>query len=185
MALTWKSSWHHVKGILLGILNGLDQESWDPGSDTSLPVNYSSDTLERRKENKKELLEELGLEPDLNIPLLAMINRMDFQKGVDLVPAALEMITDLDYQAVILGTGDKDLEEAAQKLDQDHARIRSVLKFDGSLARRIYGGSDMIMIPSRYEPCGLTQMIGMRYGCVPLARATGGLKDTIIDYRSG
>ncbi len=173
------------KGDLLGILNGLDQESWDPGSDTSLPVNYSSDTLERRKENKKELLVELGLEPDLNIPLLAMINRMDFQKGVDLVPAALEMITDLDYQAVILGTGDKDLEEAAQKLDQDHARIRSMLKFDGSLARRIYGGSDMIMIPSRYEPCGLTQMIGMRYGCVPLARATGGLKDTIIDYDLG
>jgi len=173
------------KGDLLGILNGLDLVSWNPETDVSLPVKYSSDTLKKRKENKKLLLEELGLSPDLDTPLLAMINRMDHQKGVDLVPPALEMITDLDWQAIILGTGDKDIEEAARQLDIDHSRIRSVIKFDGALARRIYGGSNLIMIPSRYEPCGLTQMIGMRYGCVPLARATGGLKDTIIDYHDG
>jgi len=173
------------KGDLLGILNGLDLDSWDPGTDTSLPVNYSSDTLEKRMENKRLLLEEMGLTPKADIPLLAMINRMDYQKGVDLVPPALEMITDLEWQAVILGTGDKDLEETARQLDLDHSRIRSVLKFDGALARRIYGGSDLILIPSRYEPCGLTQMIGMRYGCVPLGRATGGLKDTIVDYHLG
>jgi len=121
----------------------------------------------------------------VDIPLLAMINRMDHQKGVDLVPPALESLTDLDWQAVILGTGDKNLEETARQLDLNHSRIRSVLKYDGALARRIYGGSDLILIPSRYEPCGLTQMIGMRYGCVPLGRATGGLKDTIIDYHHG
>ena len=166
-------------------MNGLDLVSWNPETDVSLPVKYSSDTLKKRKENKKLLLKELGLTPDVNIPLLAMINRMDYQKGVDLVPPALEMITDLNWQAVILGTGDTELEETARQLDLDNNRIRSVLKYDGALARRIYGGSDLIMIPSRYEPCGLTQMIGMRYGCVPLARATGGLKDTITDYHDG
>jgi len=173
------------KGDLVGILNGLDMVSWDPRADNNLPVNYSSNSLVNRKENKKLLLEELGLSPDLDTPLLAMINRMDHQKGVDLVPPALEMITDLDWQAIILGTGDEDIEETARQLDFDHSRIRSILKYDGALARRIYGGSDLIMIPSRYEPCGLAQMIGMRYGCVPLARATGGLKDTITDYHDG
>jgi len=173
------------EGDLLGILNGLDLDSWNPETDSSLPVNYFSGTLENRQENKKLLLEELGLSPDVDIPLLAMINRMDHQKGVDLVPPALETLTDLNWQAIILGTGDKDLEETARQLDLDHSRIRSVLKYDGALARRIYGGSDLILIPSRYEPCGLTQMIGMRYGCVPLARATGGLKDTIVDYHLG
>jgi len=173
------------KGDLIGILNGLDMISWNPETDASLPVKYSSDTLKKRKENKKLLLEELGLSPDLDTPLLAMINRMDHQKGVDLVPPALEMITDLDWQAIILGTGDQVLEDAAQKLDKENPQVRSILEFDGALARRIYGGSDLIMIPSRYEPCGLTQMIGMRYGCVPLARATGGLKDTIVDYHDG
>jgi len=173
------------KGDLLGILNGLDLVSWDPRTDGSLHTTYSINSLENRRENKQLLLEELGLSPSLETPLLAMINRMDHQKGVDLVPPALEKIVDLNWQAIILGTGDKDIEETARQLDLDHSRIRSVLKYDGDLARRIYGSSDLIMIPSRYEPCGLTQMIGMRYGCVPLARATGGLKDTIIDYHAG
>ncbi len=101
------------------------------------------------------------------------------------IAPALEMITDLEWQAIILGTGDQRLEEAALKLDKENPQVRSIMKFDGALARRIYGASDLILIPSRYEPCGLTQMIGMRYGCVPLARATGGLKDTIIDYHGG
>ena len=111
-----------------------------------------------------------------------MINRMDYQKGVDLVPDALRQITDLEWQAVILGTGDPEIEEDAEKLAQEFPQVRSVLKFDNSLAHRIYAGSDLILIPSRYEPCGLTQMIGMRYGCIPVARRTGGLRDTIIDY---
>ncbi len=112
------------KGDLLGILNGLDMVSWDPETDASLPVNYSTGTLNKRKENKKLLLKELGLSPDLDTPLLAMINRMDYQKGVDLVPPALEMITDLNWQAIILGTGDRKLEEAARNW------IRRILKFD-------------------------------------------------------
>ncbi len=173
------------KDDLTGILNGLDLDAWDPTTDSKLPVRYSPDTLKNRQDNKRLLLEELDLRPAPDTPLLTMINRMDYQKGVDLVPPALEMITDLEWQAVILGTGDKDLEEAARQLDRDYPQVRSILKYDDGLARRIYGGSDLIMIPSRYEPCGLTQMIGMRFGCVPLARATGGLKNTVVDYQLG
>jgi starch synthase len=170
---------------LIGVLNGLDMELWDPSSDTSLVQNYTVNSLIERQENKVKLLEKLELSPKPDFPLMAMINRMDHQKGVDLLPDALRMLSDQNWQAVILGTGDYNLEEQAAQLDRDYPQIRSVLKFDGELARRIYAGSDLIIIPSRYEPCGLTQMIGMRYGCVPLARATGGLKDTIIDYNYG
>jgi len=180
----------HLEGFLQtrqndisGILNGLDMEAWDPETDPHLPVNYAVKSLLSRKENKLKLQEELGLAKDPDTPLLAMINRMDYQKGVDLVTDALRQIDDLDWQAVILGTGDPLLEEAVQELDNAYPQVRAVLKYDGILARRIYGGSDLILIPSRYEPCGLTQMIGMRYGCIPLARETGGLRDTIIDYR--
>ena len=168
-----------------GILNGLDTKVWNPKTDFHLPTNFGVETLKNRKENKKKLLIELNLDPDPGKPLLVMINRLDYQKGIDLVPDALRRIQDLDWQAVILGTGDPQLEESAAQLDRDLVQVRTVLRYDDELARRIYSGSDLILIPSRYEPCGLTQMIGMRYGCVPLARATGGLKDTIIDYQRG
>ena len=167
---------------LRGILNGLDLASWDPQNDPHLAVNFSRDTITVRQENKIALLKELELEPNPDLPLLAMINRMDYQKGVDLVPDALRKIEHLDWQAVLLGTGDPSLEDTAKQLEGDFSRVRSLLKFDSSLAHRIYAGSDLILIPSRYEPCGLTQMIGMRYGCVPVARRTGGLMDTIQDY---
>jgi starch synthase len=114
--------------------------------------------------------------------LLAMITRMDPQKGVDLVPAALREIDGLPWQAVLLGSGVPDLESAARQLEADYpGRIRTLIRYDPLLSRRIYAGSDMLLIPSRYEPCGLTQMIAMRYGCIPVARATGGLSDTIVD----
>jgi len=170
---------------LTGILNGLDLESWDPETDQQLSMNYSIASLADRSINKLKLQEELCLPINPDIPLLSMINRMDQQKGVDLLPDALRQIQDLEWQAIILGTGDPTLEDAARQLDREFPQIRSVLKFDGGLARRIYGGIGLILIPSRYEPCGLTQMIGMRYGCVPLGRATGGLKDTIVDYHEG
>jgi len=169
---------------LSGILNGLDLESWDPENDPELPFNYSAAELKDRAKNKTQLQEEIGLERDPHQPLLAMVNRMDAQKGVDLVPDALRALCNHDWQAVILGTGDPELERSAKQLANDRPQVAAILKYDDSLARRIYAGSDIMLIPSRYEPCGLTQMIGMRYGCVPLARATGGLKDTIIDYHS-
>jgi starch synthase len=170
---------------LSGILNGLDTDSWDPAADREIKTRFTVKTLNRREKNKTVLQRELDLPLDQEIPLIAMINRMDHQKGVDLVPDALRAVQDLVWQAVILGTGDHALEEDARQLDQELHQVRSVIRYDGGLARRIYAGADLILIPSRYEPCGLTQMIAMRYGCVPLARATGGLRDTIEDYHHG
>ncbi len=169
-------------GSISGILNGLDLVSWDPTRDPHLPVNYSRADLKVRLENKSALQAELGLPLRKDLPLLGMITRMDHQKGVDLALDALAGLDDMAWQAVILGTGDPDLERAAEQLDAASGQVRAVLRFDPGLARRIYGGADALLIPSRYEPCGLAQMIAMRYGNVPIARATGGLKDTIRDY---
>jgi starch synthase len=174
------------KKDLIGILNGIDITRWDPATDSSLEANFSIKSLTPRRTNKRTLLKEVGLAPDVNRPLLAFIGRMDHQKGIDIALEALRQITDADWQAIILGSGDPEIENwtrqlAAQFPDRVHAAIR----YDENFSRRIYGGADMMMIPSRYEPCGLIQMSAMRYGCVPVARATGGLRDTIIDYDAG
>lgn len=171
------------KGDLTGILNGLDLASWDPQTDPALPVNFSPKTLTARLENKARLQEEFSLTPDPNIPLLAFIGRMDHQKGVEIALNALREIAAEPWQAVILGTGKPALEAEARHLAAElPQRVRTVIRFDGGLARRIYAGADLMLIPSRYEPCGLIQMIAMRYGCVPVGRAVGGLKDTIVEY---
>jgi starch synthase len=166
-----------------GILNGIDTQMWNPATDPALVMNYSHKTLASRGENKQALQREFGLEPDTRIPLIAMVTRLDPQKGVDLVPDALRMVDKLPWQAIILGTGVSALEEAAIEMERNYpGRVKASIRFDVSLSRRIYAGADALLIPSRYEPCGLTQMIAMRYGCVPIARATGGLQDTIADH---
>jgi starch synthase len=168
---------------LLGILNGIDLVSWNPATDPSIPVNYSRNTLPSRHQSKQFLQERLGLEIEERVPLISMISRLDYQKGIDIALAAMENVLDEQWQFVLLGSGDKELENRARSFADTHSnRVRSILRFDGTLARTIYAGADMILIPSRYEPCGLTQMIAMRYGCVPLVSATGGLKDTVDDY---
>ena len=172
-----------------GILNGIDIDQWNPQSDPQLVANYSQDDLVPRKLNKRSLQEELGLPVDPDTFLFGMVTRMDNQKGVDLTLDALRQI-DLPeedrhhpWQAVILGTGMPALEEATRRMQGDYPdQIRAVIKFDEALSRRIYGAADALLIPSRYEPCGLTQMIAMRYGCVPIARATGGIKCSIRHY---
>jgi starch synthase len=131
------------------------------------------------------LQKDLGLEIKPG-PLLAMIGRIDQQKGFDIAFAALQQMEELDWQFVMLGSGDPVLEGAARSLQAAYPdRVRIVLRFDADLSRRIYGGADMLLMPSRYEPCGLAQMIAMRYGCVPVVHATGGLKDTVHDDRTG
>jgi starch synthase len=171
------------KEDLIGIVNGLDQDSWNPETDDKLAVPFSAGTLKNRPTNKAALLAELNLNPDSSLPLLAYIGRMDQQKGVEIAIAALRQAAGLPWQAVILGTGDPHIEDQARALEAEFPdRIRAIIRFDGNLARRIYAGSDIMMVPSRYEPCGLIQMIAMRYGSVPVARATGGLRDTITDY---
>jgi starch synthase len=165
-----------------GIINGLDTALWDPSNDPALPVTYTAKDLSARWANKQALLAEFSLVANINLPLLAMVGRMDQQKGFDLAIKALHLLPDAPWQAILLGTGDPIMEEACRKLEKEFPdRVRAAIRFDTQLSRRIYGGADMLLMPSRYEPCGLAQMIAMRYGCVPIARATGGLKDTIID----
>ena len=167
---------------VVGILNGLDQKIWDPATDIALTNSFNFGQLSKRSQNKDALINAFSLDPDPDIPLLIIISRMDYQKGIDLAIEALSQIVDFPWQAIILGTGDREIEASCQHLEETNPdRVRAVLKFDAQLSRRMYGGGDMILMPSRYEPCGLAQMIAMRYGCIPIARATGGLKDTIQD----
>jgi starch synthase len=170
------------KAKISGVLNGLSVDQWNPAKDRVLPSRFDADTLERRHNNKCALQEELALPQDLELPLLAMISRLDPQKGVDLLPVALPAISDLPWQLVILGNGVPKLEKEMRQLETNFPdRVKAEIRYDFNLSRRIYGGADILLIPSRYEPCGLTQMIAMLYGCVPLARGVGGLKDTISD----
>lgn len=169
-----------------GILNGIDHDVWDPSSDSFLTTNFNARSLTARKNIKSALQSQFGLKADETIPLFGMVTRMDQQKGVDIAVEALRSLPDEPWQAVLLGTGNAELEVAARHLEVDFPhRVTAVLRYDGKLAHQIYGGSDMLLMPSRYEPCGLAQMIAMRYGCIPVARSTGGLRDTITDGRTG
>lgn len=170
---------------ITGILNGLNTERWDPATDEALLENYTSQTLEKRLTDKSALLSEFGLNPDPTLPLLGVVSRLDPQKGMDLISPAMAQLMDLPWQMVILGTGVEAFETAIREFEAAYpARVRAAIRFDDQLSHKIYAGADMLLIPSRYEPCGLTQMIAMRYGCVPIARATGGLRDTIRDLNS-
>lgn len=166
-----------------GILNGIDIEFWDPEIDEYISSRYHLTTLTKKNENKDSLLDESGLSTNQGRPLLAMVTRLDNQKGVDIAFDAFQSLMDQHWSVIILGTGDPSLEQRAHSLEREFPdRIRFVNRFDVPLSHRIFAGADMLIIPSRYEPCGLTQMIAMRYGTVPIGRATGGLLDTIIDY---
>lgn len=171
---------------LSGILNGIDITSFDPSTDNAIGANYEINTLEKRWTNKKLLQERLGFPHDQNIPLFGIVSRMDIQKGIDIAFNALKTMKKIDFQAVILGTGDPKLEEAAQNLQTLFPeKIKVEARFDAGLARQIYAGADMLLMPSRYEPCGLAQMIAMRYGCVPIVRKVGGLNDTVKQNETG
>lgn len=167
---------------ITGILNGINIDRWNPARDPALEANFTKETLEIRQDNKTSLLREFGFTPDPSIPLMAMVTRLDNQKGVDLLPETLNLLSDLPWRIIILGTGLPEIEKTIHQLENNYpSRVRMAIRFDDQLSRRIYAGADMLLIPSRYEPCGLTQMFAMRYGSVPIARATGGLKDTISD----
>jgi starch synthase len=166
--------------VLTGVLNGLDTDTWNPETDPHIAKNFSSHTLDLRIENKTALQRQFNLGEDAAIPLLTIISRMDPQKGIDIALRGLAYCEDLPWQAIILGTGTPHVENMARGLESEYPqRVRSIIDFDSKLAHQLYAGADMFLMPSRYEPCGLSQMIAMRYGCVPIARATGGLSDTI------
>jgi starch synthase len=171
---------------LTGILNGLDIDAWNPETDKSLAARFSSDHLDIRTTNKIALQHDLDLKEDVTIPLLVMIGRIDHQKGIDITFETLKRIADKEWQFILLGSGDTTLENAARQMQEEFPeRIRAVIRYDEALGRLMYGGADIFLMPSRYEPCGLAQMIAMRYGCVPVVHATGGLRDTVRDGKTG
>jgi len=171
---------------LRGILNGIDTTSFDPQTDSTLAANFNAESLSLRPRNKAALQERLGLPLDPDVPLLGIVSRMDQAKGIDIALKGLKMMAKQNWQLVLLGAGDPNLEALARKLQEDlPGRVCVETRYDAKLARQIYGGSDIFLMPSRYEPCGISQMIAMRYGSVPLVRAVGGLHDTVTDSETG
>ena len=163
-----------------GIINGLDYTAWNPETDERILFNYNLETLDERVKNKLALQKEFDLPQDAEIPLVIVISRLDHQKGIDIAVEAFRQIKSTKWQAIILGNGNQELEQQCSDLAAELPNnVRVAIRFDGALARRMYAGGDCILLPSRYEPCGLTQLISMRYGCVPVAHAVGGFVDTI------
>lgn len=171
---------------LFGILNGIDTEALDPRRDPHIARHFDIEHLEQRAENKRALQEEAGLPVDPRRPLIGAISRLTDQKGFDLLSQVLEaMLSHLGIQFVLLGTGEERYHEMFSRLAERHPQqFKAFLTFNTPLAQRIYAGTDMFLMPSRFEPCGLGQMIAMRYGSVPIVRRTGGLADTVEDYDS-
>ena len=169
---------------LVGILNGLDPVAFDPRHDPALPAPFDADDPSGKAVCRDALVAELGL--DGGRPLLGVVSRLADQKGIDLLLAALPAALDQGWNVALLGSGDAALEEACRRAFAEHrGRVAGRVGYDDALARRIYAGADALAVPSRFEPCGLAQLIAMRYGTLPVARATGGLVDTIDDGRTG
>ncbi len=171
------------ENALFGILNGIDYNLWSPEKDKKIFKNYSVDTLQDKYLNKEMLQKELGLKVDRSIPMFGMISRLAEQKGADLVADIIDKLLNMKTQVVLLGTGDNKYHVIFEKIAKKHSNSASIsLKFDACLAQKIYAASDFFLIPSRYEPCGLSQMISFKYGTIPIVRQTGGLKDTVQEF---
>lgn len=171
------------ENVLSGILNGLDLKSNDPATDSRIHANYSRDDRSGKAACKAALQAELGLEVRDDRPLMAMVTRLTRQKGMDLVTYSLDRILSGGVQVAVLGTGDAEYEEALRYFERTYpGSMAARIEFDPYLSQRMYSGADMFLMPSLFEPCGLSQMIAMRYGTLPIVRETGGLKDTVIPY---
>lgn len=171
------------RDTLFGILNGIDTSEWNPESGEGIAQAYSVDSLDNRVVNKLALQEQMGLPVDADVPVIGMITRLADQKGLDLLEDTIDNILELDVQFVLLGTGEQHYHNLFLRARDEHpAKVGLSLTFNAPLARKIYSGSDMFLMPSRFEPCGLGQMIAMRYGSVPIVRAVGGLADTVGDF---
>lgn len=173
-------------GKLRGIVNGIDYGMWNPETDPALAVNYGlGNVLDRKMEDKLALQKELGLEEDPSKFVIGLISRLTNQKGLDLVNAIIPQVLDGNTQVVVLGTGDKQYEDAFRYYeDTNRGAFAACIQYDEARAHRIYAGADTLLVPSRFEPCGLTQLNAMRYGTIPIVRETGGLKDTVEPYNT-
>ncbi|OPL08611.1 MAG: glycogen synthase [delta proteobacterium ML8_F1] len=173
----------HVEDKLTGIVNGIDIGLFNPSRDRHLFVNYSYRSLEKRPENKRYLQRLLHLKEDKDIPLLAMVTRLVDAKGLDLLLHIFDELMQEEVQLVILGTGDKVYEDRLRAYNSYYSdKFSANVFFDHELSQRIYGAADLFLMPSKYEPCGIGQLIAMRYGALPVVRKTGGLKDTVEPY---
>ena len=174
---------HHRAGELFGIVNGIDTTIWNPGQDKEIFANYTMSRLRGKSINKIELQKRLGLNVDTKAPVAAVIARLDPQKGFDLLLEAAPKLLETGVQLALLGSGERRYLNDFRKLREGFPGQVSLNEgFDEKLGRRIYAGADLFLMPSRYEPCGLGQMIAMRYGTIPVVRRTGGLADTVADF---
>jgi starch synthase len=171
---------------LHGVLNGIDTSVWNPQADPHLAARYGVLTLERKVSNKRLLKRKIGLEGPDDVPLFGCVTRITHQKGVDLIAQAIPRLVKLPAQVVIVGTGDRAMMAQLKAAQAQHpANVGLVFAFDESLAHLVEGGADAFLMPSRFEPCGMNQMYSQRYGTPPIANATGGLVDTVIDEANG
>ena len=168
---------------LMGIVNGIDYEEFDPEKDNLIFKNFTWDSISDKVENKLSLQKELGLPQRAETPMIGLISRLTHQKGCDLIVNMIDRLLQKDIQFVILGTGDYWYEETFKNLQYRYPdKVSANIKFDNTLAHKIYAATDMFLMPSLFEPCGLGQLIALRYGSIPIVRETGGLKDTISPY---
>ncbi len=173
---------------LVGILNGIDTEAMNPATDPLIVSNFNADNfLEKRPPNKRQLQIDFGLEPRDDVAVISVVTRLVEQKGIDLlIPALRRLMVTTDAQFIGLGSGEPEYDRQFWQLGQDFSwRARTYIGYNAALAQRIYAGSDLFLMPSHYEPCGIGQMLAMRYGSLPVVRETGGLADTVTNYDSG
>lgn len=170
-------------GDVLGIVNGVDYSIWSPEADAYLPATYSASRLKPKKQNQSALLAKAGLKPVEDQPVMGMVGRLAYQKGIEiLVPALDELLAEADIRVVVLGSGEERYKHMLEELAGRYPdKVALISEFSESLAHLVQGGSDMLLMPSLYEPCGLSQLYALRYGTIPVVHATGGLVDTIID----
>jgi starch synthase len=167
--------------VLSGIVNGIDEGEWNPAADKRITATYTGKTLGTRRANRSALENRFGLDRDSS-PLFCVVSRLTWQKGMDLLAAALPHLVEEGARLAMLGSGDRDLEAAFQSAAELYpGRVGVVLGYDESLSHQLLAGADAILVPSRFEPCGLTQLYGLRYGCIPVVARVGGLSDTIVD----
>jgi len=171
------------KDDFYGILNGIDYDEWSPEKDKYIPARFSSKNISNKYVCKEKLCEAVGFQPDNSIPIIGMVTRLDPQKGLELLAQSIHSILNMNLRLIILGVGDKIYQDALSLIAQEYPqKMRVRLEFNNPLAHMIYAGSDMLLIPSRFEPCGLTQMIAMAYGTIPIVTKTGGLADTVTEF---
>ncbi len=171
------------KNDFYGILNGIDETVWNPEVDSFIPYKYSLKTLSNKKKNKVELLKKFNLPFDAAVPVVGIVSRLASQKGIDMILSSMEYLLTLDIQWIVLGSGEQQYEEDLMEIAQNNPdKFSLYLGYNNELSHLIEAGADMFLMPSQFEPCGLTQMYSLKYGTVPIVRNTGGLADTVFDW---